>query len=52
MALVPLATRGTYFHVYDFRVKPGCGDEFIATACALQAVALGGVMKRQSGRRP
>ena len=26
MALVPLATKGNYFHVYDFRVKPGCGD--------------------------
>ena len=23
MALVPLATKGNYFHVYDFRVKPG-----------------------------
>src|SRR5262249_62181082 len=29
MALVPLATKGNYFHVYDFRVKPGHGDEFI-----------------------
>ena len=29
MALVPLATKGNYFHVYDFRVKPGAGDEFI-----------------------
>ena len=29
MALVALATKGNYFHVYDFRVKPGCGDEFI-----------------------
>ncbi len=29
MALVPLATKGNYFHVYDFRVKPGTGDEFI-----------------------
>ena len=29
MALVPLATKGNYFHVYDFRVKPGRGDEFI-----------------------
>jgi hypothetical protein len=28
MALVPLATKGNYFHVYDFRVKPGRGDEF------------------------
>jgi hypothetical protein len=26
MALVPLATKSNYFHVYDFRVKPGCGD--------------------------
>src|SRR5260370_4542121 len=29
MALVPLATKGNYFHVYDFRVKPGRGDDFI-----------------------
>ncbi len=29
MALVALATKGNYFHVYDFRVKPGRGDEFI-----------------------
>lgn len=29
MALVPLATKGNYFHVYDFRVKRGHGDEFI-----------------------
>src|SRR5215471_3652058 len=29
MALVPLATKGNYFHVYDFRVKPGTGDQFI-----------------------
>jgi len=29
MALVPLATKGNYFHVYDFRVKPGKGDEFV-----------------------
>ena len=29
MALVPLATKGNYFHVYDFRVKSGTGDEFI-----------------------
>ena len=31
MALVPLATRGNYLHVYDFRVQPGKGDEFIET---------------------
>src|SRR5580658_266422 len=29
MALVPLATKGNYFHVYDFRVKPGRGDDFV-----------------------
>ena len=29
MALVPLATKGNYFHVYDFRVKTGRGDEFV-----------------------
>lgn len=29
MALVPLASKGNFFHVYDFRVRPGAGDEFI-----------------------
>ena len=29
MALTALATKGNYFHVYDFRVKPGSGDRFI-----------------------
>jgi len=29
MALVPLASKGNYLHVYDFKVKPGTGDEFI-----------------------
>ncbi len=29
MALVPLATKGNYFHVYDFRAKPGSADEFV-----------------------
>ncbi len=29
MALVPLAEQGNFLHVYDFRVKPGTGDEFI-----------------------
>ena len=29
MALVPQATKGNYFHVYDFRVKHGRGDVFI-----------------------
>jgi hypothetical protein len=29
MALTPLGTRGNFVHVYDFRVKPGRGHEFI-----------------------
>jgi len=29
MALQPLATKGNFFHIYDFRVKPGTGEEFI-----------------------
>ncbi len=29
MALEPLAKKGHFFHVYDFRVKPGTGDQFI-----------------------
>ena len=29
MALVSLAQRGNFIHVYDFRVKPGKGEEFI-----------------------
>jgi hypothetical protein len=29
MAMVPLADQGNVLHVYDFRVKPGTGDEFI-----------------------
>lgn len=29
MSMVALATKGNYFHVYDFRVKPGTGEEFI-----------------------
>ena len=29
MALVPLASKGNFFHIYDFRVKAGRGDEFI-----------------------
>jgi len=29
MALVPLAIKGNYLHVYDFHVLPGRGDEFI-----------------------
>ena len=29
MALIPLATKGNFFHIYDFRVKEGHMDEFI-----------------------
>ena len=29
MALVPLAKAGSFMHIYDFRVKPGTGQEFI-----------------------
>jgi len=29
MALEPLAQKGHFFHIYDFRVKPGQGEEFI-----------------------
>ena len=29
MANRPLAQKGNFLHVYDFRVKPGTGDEFI-----------------------
>jgi hypothetical protein len=29
MALEPLAKSGNFFHIYDFRVKPGKGEEFI-----------------------
>jgi hypothetical protein len=29
MALIPLATKGNYFHVYDLRVNPGRRDEFV-----------------------
>jgi len=29
MAMEPLAKKGNFFHVYDFRVKPGMGDRFI-----------------------
>ena len=29
MTLEALAKKGHYFHIYDFRVKPGTGDEFI-----------------------
>jgi hypothetical protein len=29
MALEPLAKEGHYFHIYDFRVKAGRGEEFI-----------------------
>lgn len=29
MALVPLASKGNYFHIYDFKVKPGTGPDFL-----------------------
>jgi hypothetical protein len=29
MAARPLAQIGNFLHVYDFRVKPGAGDDFI-----------------------
>jgi quinol monooxygenase YgiN len=29
MAMLPLATQGNYFHIYDFRVKEGMIDEFV-----------------------
>jgi quinol monooxygenase YgiN len=29
MAMVSLAQRGNFMHIYDFRVEPGKGDEFI-----------------------
>lgn len=30
MTLEALAHKGNFFHIYDFRVKPGTGNEFIA----------------------
>ncbi|MDO9435538.1 hypothetical protein [Hydrogenophaga sp.] len=29
MALVPLAGKGSFMHIFDFRVLPGRGEEFI-----------------------
>jgi len=29
MANEPLATKGNWLHIYDFKVKPGCEEEFI-----------------------
>lgn len=29
MAQEPIGTKGNYFHIYDFRVKPGTGPEFV-----------------------
>ena len=29
MALVPLAAKGNFMHVFDFHVLPGTGEEFI-----------------------
>lgn len=31
MAQEPLGKKGNYFHIYDFRVKPGTGEEFVKT---------------------
>lgn len=30
MALIALAAKGNYFHIYDFQVRAGTGDRFIA----------------------
>jgi len=29
MAMVPLANKGNFLHIYDFKVKPGREEEFI-----------------------
>ncbi len=29
MAQQPLASKGNFFHIYDFRVKPGTGEKFV-----------------------
>ena len=29
MALIPLAEKGNFFHIYDCRVKPGTGEDFV-----------------------
>jgi heme-degrading monooxygenase HmoA len=29
MAMEPLGIKGNFFHIYDFRVKPGMGEKFI-----------------------
>jgi hypothetical protein len=29
MAQAPLATKGNFLHIYDFRIKPGTEEEFI-----------------------
>lgn len=29
MAQQPLASKGNFFHIYDFRVRPGTGPEFL-----------------------
>ena len=29
MALIPLADKGNFFHIYDFHVKAGTGEEFV-----------------------
>ena len=29
MSLIPLADKGNFFHIYDFHVKAGTGEEFV-----------------------
>jgi quinol monooxygenase YgiN len=29
MALIPLAAKGNFFHIYEFRVRAGAGEQFI-----------------------
>ena len=48
MALVPLATKGNYFHVYDFRVKAGRGDEL--SNCSTNSIM--GTTTRSTARAP
>ena len=38
MALVALAKKGNFFHIYDFRVKPGTGEDFYHLDAAQRAL--------------
>jgi len=49
MALVPLATKGNYFHVYDFHVKPGAGRRF-QSSCSTSSIMA--TTTRSTARRP